>query len=70
MSMTAYSIKDPLKSDIRLYARDFGILALSEIMKRDYHPSHNTLERNTEELIKAFEICGILLCTTSGTASN
>ena len=51
-----YSIKDTLKSDIRLYARDFGILALSEIMKRDYHPSHNTLERNTEELIKAFGV--------------
>ena len=51
-----YFINDMLKSDIRFYARDFGILALSEIMKRDYHPSRNTLERNTEDLIKAFGV--------------
>ena len=51
-----YSVKDTLKSDIRLYARNFGILALSEMMKRDYHPSRNTSERNTEELIKAFGV--------------
>jgi hypothetical protein len=51
-----YSVKDELKSDIRTFASQFGRSTLSEMMRRDYYPSRNTLEQNTEELIKAFGV--------------
>jgi hypothetical protein len=58
-----YSVKDELKSDIRIFASQFGRAALSESMRRNYYPSLHTLEQNTEKLIKIFGVY-IVYCFT------